>query len=134
MRLLVILQNAYGVEEGYVPSYNRQSFVNSHTGKRLKEMLPEIAETFIVNASSRVGTHASSIFPPEPAYVLGYIKEYAPDCILACGKVAEEAVNALTEIDMPIIYAPHPAYRALSKRMTADIRSRILVALGERNG
>lgn len=122
--LLVVLQNAWGVEDGYVPSYDRESFTKSYTGIRLKEALPEGYTVKIINSNPAVGDTADSCFPPQPEYVLDWVNKIRPDAILACGKVAEKTIKQLT-IDIPIVYMPHPAYRALSKQITSTAKRKL---------
>ena len=58
--VLVIVQNAYGVEDGYIPDYSRNSFAVCHTGKRLKEMLPSAVSVLIRNSNPSIGRVATS--------------------------------------------------------------------------
>lgn len=122
MKLLVILQNAYGVEEDYIPSYLHPSFVNSQTGRRLKEFLPDNCTVEIINASPLIGGSVDSIFAPDPGYVSAKVNNIKPDCILALGNNAHKVVDML---GLNAIKSYHPAYRALSKKITAEIKERI---------
>lgn len=122
--LLVILQNAWGVEDGYIPSYDRESFTKSYTGIRLREALPKDYNVKIINSSPAVGNTADSYFPPQPEYVFSWINKIKPDAILACGKVAEKAIKQLN-INVPVVYMPHPAYRALSKKITKSTKEEL---------
>jgi hypothetical protein len=128
--LLVVLQNAYGVEEGYRPSYERESFVNCHTGRRLREALPTNCMVEIINSNPAIGNNPDSCFKPAPEYVKDWIAKIKPDVILVCGKVAKKTMQLLT-IDIPTVYMPHPAYRALSKQMTSSTRNSLLSLLEE---
>jgi len=119
-KLLVILQNAYGVEKGYIPSLKRKSFINSHTGRRLKEVLPKGVNCKIINSNPSIGSNADSCFVPDTAYVEKKVAEIKPHVILACGQNAKKVVN--TTMANVIVYMPHPAYRALSKRFTRTIK------------
>jgi len=121
--ILVVLQNAYGVEDGYVPSYKRSSFLNSHTGRRLSEMLPT-KDVEIRNASPIVGDVASSFFKCDLNYLRKEIGKIKPSVILACGVSAKNAIRNL-ETSIPIIFAPHPAWRRLSKKITSNIRQEV---------
>jgi len=121
MKILVFLQNAWGCEDGYIPTFNRESFCKSHTGKRLKEMLPDDATIIIRNASPLVGIESDSCYQPDLSYVRRCIKEIKPDLILACGINARYAVEKLGIKN--VVFAPHPAYRKLSKQMTNKIKS-----------
>jgi hypothetical protein len=127
-KLLVVLQNAYGVEEGYVPSFDKPSFFNSHTGRRLREVMPPGAKVEIVNASPLVGDRADSCFAPDWQYVDSVIRKTKPTVILACGKMAQKAMASI-DTSIPVIEMPHPAYRLLSKKMTRSYRRRVEEAL-----
>jgi hypothetical protein len=123
-RILVILQNAYGVEEGYVPSFERKSFKNCHTGKRLRNAIPDRCNPFIINASPKIGKEAGSNFKPESSYVFKKIQEIKPKVILACGVNARKAIKSL-ELDVPVLFMPHPAYRALTNETLYGIKEKI---------
>ena len=131
--ILVFLQNAYGVEDGYVPSYDKESFRNCHTGRRLREALPENAEIEIRNASPLIGSNADSCFKYDYYYMLEQVETIQPDVILACGKVAEGALKDM-ELPVPVVFMPHPAYRALSKETTEFVRRRLEYFIGVANG
>lgn len=122
MRLLVILQNAYGVEDNYIPSYSHPSFTASQTGRRLKEFLPDNCTVEIINASPLIGDVADSIFAPDPDYVRMKVNNISPDCILALGSNAHKVVDML---GLKAIKSYHPAYRALSKKITGEIKKEI---------
>lgn len=129
MKVLVFLQNAYGVEDGYVPTYERESFASCHTGKRLKEMIPDDAEIIIRNSSPQIGDVVSSNIPPDWEYIAGQIEMIDHDVILACGKNAREGVSkalSFAAYRPRVVYAPHPAWRQLSKQGTTEIRTRIM--------
>ena len=127
-RLLVILQNAWGVPYGYIPDYARASFRNSQTGKRLFEAIPEGVAIYIRNASPLVGDVSSANFPPDKDYVQNEIAAIAPHVILACGVNAKKVIAEIKPV-VPVVTMPHPAYRALSKSMTAEAKQKIEQAL-----
>lgn len=121
--LLIVLQNAYGVEEGYVPSYDKESFRNCHTARRLKEVIPENIEIKIINSNPKVGLISSSYFKPDREYVNNEISKYSPKVILFCGcngKILMDEIKFVNSIHMP-----HPAYRALTKKITNDVKEKI---------
>lgn len=124
MRLLIILQNAYGVEDGFVPSFDKEIFKNSHTGRRLCNAIPMELDVNIINASPQVGEEASSYFAPDIGYVSSKVEEISPDIILACGVNAQKAVREI-DIGVPVVKIPHPAYRALSNSMLDEAREKI---------
>lgn len=124
MRLLVILQNAYGVEDGYVPSYERESFKNSHTGKRLRNAIPAGFDINIINASPKIGRKASSNFKEDDSYVSKKLQEIKPEVILTCGVNAGKVMKKIVT-DVPVITMPHPAYRALSNKTLFSIKKQL---------
>ena len=122
-KLLVVLQNAYGVEDGYIPSYDRASFRNCHTGRRLKEVLPDGIIPEIINSNPKVGDISSSYFKPDIDYVRKRIEEIKPKVILFCGANGKILIE---QIGFPnSVHMPHPAYRALTKKMTSDTKEKI---------
>jgi len=127
-KLLVILQNAWGVEHGYEPSYERESFRKSHTGIRLLRAIPAGADVHIVNASPEVGTESSSNFPPSPAHVQARIEKVQPKAILACGVNAQTVVHLLRP-NIPVVEMPHPAYRALTNKTLDNVRQKLYCLL-----
>lgn len=123
-RLLIILQNAYGVEDGFVPTYNRKIFACSHTGRRLKNAIPENISVEIINASPLVGKESSANFKPDVNYVKSKCLEIMPDVVLACGVNARKVTEKMNLL-VPIIYMPHPAYRALENKTLLAVREEI---------
>ena len=119
MNLLVFLQNAYGVEDGYIPDYSRDSFRACYTGKRLKKMIPDGATVTIRNCTPEIGKTADSNLPPDIDYMLNEIDKISPDVVLACGKNA----RVLEGKHSPVIFAPHPAWRQLSEDTITKIRN-----------
>lgn len=121
---MIILQNAYGVEKGYVPSFEKESFKNCHTGRRLRKAIPLGCDVEIINASPKVGDVADSNFAPDFNYVTQQVRRIKPDIILACGVNAKKVVDTL-DVDVPIIKMPHPAYRALKNETLDNVRKEI---------
>jgi hypothetical protein len=121
MKILFVLQNAYRSEkhqfETHAEWYRELNF--SQTGKRLQEMVPDGAVWLVINASPLIGTSASSCYPANTTYILEKIEELKPDCICACGKIAQAGLNTL---GIKFYAAPHPAWRALSKKITKQIK------------
>jgi hypothetical protein len=123
------LQNAYypdGIEPDRIK--DRRTWLRllwrSHTGKRLKEMLPDEIETFITEASPMIGTKPSDAFEADLGFMRSEIQEHSnAKIILACGKIAQAGLDKL---GVTYISAPHPAWRLLSKRMTAEIKEKLL--------
>ena len=126
--ILIFLQNAYASKD-IKPWKLKQRKIweprlwKSHTGKRLKEMLPDGAVFYVANANPIIGTRASDCFDADIIHMQLEICNVKPDVILACGKIAQEGLNRLGQ---KYIAAPHPAWRLLSKAMTAEIRSKLI--------
>jgi len=129
-KLLIFLQNGYGVESTYVPSYEHEIFAKSHTCIRLKEMIPENCEVHIRNANPKIGRVASSNFGYDAKYMARCIDEIQPNVVLFCGKEAKagsrDALAFAAVQPSCVCYAPHPAYRGLGKRSTDFIRNDVL--------
>ena len=122
MKILFVLQNAYNSEKYNFKNEQEweEDLQKSHTGRRLLEMVPPGADIVVVNASKEIGDNPDSLFPADPEYIQSKIDQHHPDCICACGVVAQNGLKALGHAYIP---TPHPAYRALSKQYTAGIRS-----------
>jgi len=98
----------------------------SHTGSRLKEMLPDGSQVYVANANPKIGKETGAIFPPDLEHMQKVIDEINPELILGCGKIAQ---RGLSEMGIEYISAPHPAWRALSKKETGRICKRIKLAV-----
>lgn len=120
---MVVLQNAYGVEDGYVPSYERESFKKCFTGKRLREAIPNNVEISIINSSPKIGEKSNSYFSPDIEYVTKKIENINPDVILFCGKNGKTLMEKINFENS--VFMPHPAYRALSKEITKKTKEQI---------
>jgi hypothetical protein len=124
MKVLYILQNAYRSDK-----YNfrnreewHEDLFCSHTGRRLSEMIPEGFDYYVVNSSPNIGSHADSKFPPSKEHIIEWYEKVKPDIVVACGKIAQQGCK---DAGLEHIKAPHPAWRALSKKITNDIKLRI---------
>jgi len=100
----------------------------SQTGKRLREYIPPGADYKVINANPTSANDGNQIHPPNETYVLGHIADYQPDVVVLLGKVAGQLRG---RINRPTLSFPHPTYRLLSKRATADYRDAIQYALGQ---
>lgn len=121
--ILVVLQNEYRDGGAKVP---RDEWLprlwESHTGRRLKEMLPDNGQFFVTNATLEVGDNADSMLPADTIHLSMVIEHIEPSIILACGQVAQ---RGLDELGVDYVAAPHPAWRRLSKDMTASIKEEL---------
>jgi hypothetical protein len=129
MRLLVVLQCAYGTTARRRRQLQKRrlwlaGLWNSHTGRRLRQMLPEISgvEITVINASPQIGRESRAAFPPDGEYIQRQIARYNPDYILGCGHVAQ---RGLAELGIEYIPVPHPAWRGLTQAQTDAIRARL---------
>jgi len=123
MKLLVVLQCAW-YRDGQPRKRKRwlKDLWNSQTGRRLAEMIPDDMEVCVINASPQTGNHANATFPADPAHIKRWYYRIKPDVILACGTVAHAG---LVDAKLEHIYAPHPTWRQLSKKQTAEIREKL---------
>ena len=127
--VLVILQCAY-----YLDGKPRRraawllGLERSYTGKRLKEMLPDGIDYYVINASQEIGSKSDAMFPPDINYIKQTIGHISPTIRLACGKVAQAAVEEI-ETTIPIIKTYHPAFRGLSKDITKGINECVQAAM-----
>jgi len=128
-RLLVVLQNAWGS----TPKIRRQirsrrlylvmvMFWNSRTGKRLSKMIPPGWEVVVINASPRISSSSTEVFPPDVSHLSEWVRKTRPDVVLGCGKVAHRGLDLL---GVTYISAPHPAWRSLSERTISRVRKTI---------
>ncbi len=122
--ILVVLQNAW--RETGAPFTHKQwlnALWESHTGRRLKNMLPTIPHyLYVTNASTNIGITSSAAFPADTQHIQKEIATIQPDIIIACGKIAQQGVKQITE---NYIATPHPAWRAFSKQHEEVVRSMV---------
>lgn len=123
-RVLFVLQNAYQSSKYDWKNEDEwhRDLDKSHTGRRLREMIPDGIEFYVTNASPKIGSHPDSRFLADADHLIRMIQKYKPHLVCACGKVAQDGVAML---GVHWISAPHPAWRALSKRHTSRIRRMI---------
>lgn len=134
--ILVVLQNAY--REGADGSRAEQRWLKSiwrdggtgwksHTGKRLKNILPEYYSVEVINASNNVGNVPSACFHADVKHIEQAIMELQPRVIVGCGRIAQAALD---ELGYDYVQSPHPAWRQLSKECEREVQSNILKRLG----
>jgi len=126
--ILYILQNAYKSDKH--PFTNNEEWsrelLRSHTGRRLKDMIPDGVQYKVINASEEIGDNPNSVFKGNVEHVSLWIKQLKPDVICACGKIAQQTCG---DLGVMFISAPHPAWRRLSKKITNEIKEEILRCL-----
>lgn len=122
--ILFILQNAYKSEKHQFNNEEEWSreLNNSHTGRRLKEMIPYGTEYKVINSSKKIGDNPNSCYEADLEYIKRFIGIIKPSVICACGRVAQRGCE---ELGLNFISAPHPAWRCLSKSITNEIRKEI---------
>ena len=119
--ILFILQNAYRSEKHQFKNEEEWSreLANSHTGRRLKEMIPEDKEYKVINSSNIIGDNPDSCYEADTEHIKKLVNEINPIVICACGKVAQKGCADLGLIFIP---APHPAWRQMSKKQSSAIK------------
>ena len=128
-KLLVVLQCPWRkgpLANGWNPRVWRRELWSSRTGVRLQEALPtDIFEVKVCNANPTLADSPDGIFPADLRHLRRVVRRVRPSVILACGKVAQEAIAEITPT-VPVIEMRHPAYRLLSKQTTAEIKTRLV--------
>jgi len=122
--ILFILQNAYQNEKYSFtnePEWHSE-LMRSHTGRRLKEMIPEGSDFKVINSTGEIGDNPDSYFKPDLIYMQNWIDKIKPDVICACGVSSQ---NACRQLGIKFIPAPHPAWRSLSKSMTEKVKKEL---------
>lgn len=119
--ILFILQNAYQSEKHQFKNEEEWSreLANSHTGRRLKEMIPEGKEYKVINSSNIIGDCPDSCYEADTNHIKKLVNEINPTVICACGKIAQKGCADLGLIFIP---APHPAWRQMSKKQSGAIK------------
>lgn len=121
--ILFILQCAYYVDGKKRPyTVWEKRLWKSHTGRRLKNYIPDGVSYKVINSTFRSGVESSACFPPNLEYIKRKVEEFNPKVIVPCGKVAKEVV---CELGLEYFPAPHPAWRQLSNEYIEKIRFEI---------
>ena len=134
-RVLFVLQNAWrqeapvGGRREWKPRHWAKALWASHTGRRLREFIPEGIELVVINASPEVGNRSTAVFLADAMRMHVQMQGLHPDLVVLCGKVAQELLIVVKDYERPYVLAPHPAWRALSKARTAEIREEIVDAV-----
>lgn len=127
--LLVILQCPWRkgrLENGWNSRVWAKMLWVSQTGKRLLEALPKGAyDVKVCNANPSLADTPDGVFPPDRKHLRRVLRRVQPNVILACGKVAKEALVQV-KVNAPVVEMPHPAYRLLSRQMTKRVRMRLV--------
>jgi len=122
--ILFILQNAYQSDKHQFKNDDEWSreLANSHTGRRLKEMIPDGAEYKVINSSGMIGDCPDSCYNADLIHIQKHIDKIKPIVICACGKIAQRGCK---ELGLSFIAAPHPAWRQLSKQQSNYIKGQL---------
>ena len=138
MILLVVLQNAYdrgSLADGWHPSRWRKEYEQSRTGRRLALALPKECSVHYTNANPRMGHGPDSKHEPDVAHLRRRLRAVEPDAVLACGKLAEDAMTAMRDVWLGTLFAiPHPASRVLTNALLVECRTAIVLWMIEGNG
>lgn len=137
--VIIFLQNPWSpVYAGTV--WPRRSWLRalarSRSGRRLKLITDDLG--VVHNVAPLCAAKASGITPVDPQHVEAIIESYAPDAVVACGRIAEAALVALWA--GPLLCIPHPAHRVVTNELY-EFASKILagglldrLALRQRRG
>ncbi len=130
--LLVILQNPYKKGElckGWSRKRWEKEFATSHTHTRLMEAIPEGINYCVTNASRVLADTPDEVMDADIPHLRRQINYHAPRVILACGRIAQAAIDFIRP-NVPVVKMYHPAYRALSKKLTTRAHDNVLRLLG----
>jgi len=134
-KVLVCLQNVYDkglLETGWHPTRWRQEFKTSRTGHRLSLMLPDDIKVHFCNVAPGIGEGPSSLLIPSQRHLKRVLNRTQPDYVVACGRIAEEALLAAWDGNLLVI--PHPASRVLTNSLLRKAKEiltcKILADLG----
>lgn len=124
MTILFILQNAYKSDKYKFTNHEEWSnqLMRSHTGRRLKDMIPAGISFAVINASDKIGDNPNSCYEADLKYISKWIKKINPTVICACGKIAQ---NGCKELGINYVPAPHPAWRLFSKETAFEVRDNL---------
>lgn len=120
MKALVFLQNAwsplYAGRKWPRESWLR-ALLRSRSGTRLLEMTTSAngTEFHFENTTPICGDCPDSVVPPCKEHIAKVITAQNPDCIVCCGKQAEDALQMWGS--RPKLILPHPAYRVLTNAL-----------------
>lgn len=89
-------------------------FAGCKSGRRLKMAFGEdvCEQIHWEEASPKVGTYASAVFPPDGEHIQNIINLIQPKIIIAFGKVALQGLQLVNYGDAKIIDTCHPANRS----------------------
>lgn len=108
-----------GRERGRARFVRDMLFFGCLTGKRIRQAFgEELLESFVFEeVSTQIGSHPSSVFPPEEEHVLQVLTTFKPHVVVTFGAVAKAAVllpgpaQYIRNDVLCVLYAPHPAAR-----------------------
>lgn len=122
IKILFVLQNAYKSDKYNFKNEQEwhRDLDRSHTGRRLKEMIPDGVDAYVINSSPIIGETPGSCFKADENYLKNKITEINADFVCGCGKIAQDGLG---KTGIKFIALPHPAWRALSKDHTSYIKN-----------
>lgn len=98
----------------------------SHTGRRLKRMLPDSVLAVCINSTKKIGTTTRQTFAPDIKHIQAAYWQYRPQLVVGFGRIAQAG---LTAAGIAHIAAPHPAWRQLSIAGEQQVRGEIEQAI-----
>jgi hypothetical protein len=111
-------------------------FAGCRTGQNLRKAFGDLCDEIIwEEASLEIGGRANSVFPADLEHMGQCIAELRPEIVLGFGRVAVDALDALTHPFSPypppfaLVTAPHPTARQSGVMMQLGLAARRVRAL-----
>lgn len=106
---------------------------SSVSSRNLRKMVPPSSDILCINSCPYIVESANHHGVPEPLYVADLLRCLEPfDCLLVCGNVAKQTFKRSPyKGEHPILYIPHPAWRAWSSRGFLQVQAAILDSLND---
>lgn len=127
--LLVVLQCPWrrtSPSRGWNSRAWRRELWSSRVGVRLQEALPrEIFKVVVCDANPTLTGSPDEIFPNDRVRLCRLIQRIRPDVILAGGSLVRKVVGEISP-GVPVVTIKSPAYRLLSRRKAAEIKSQLV--------
>jgi hypothetical protein len=108
-----------------------QPIDSSVSSRNLRKMVPDPDDLLCINSSPYIVQSANHHGNPEPLYVASLLRRLEPfDLLLVCGSIAKATFKRSPyKGSHPIIFIPHPAWRAWSAADFSNVRLDILLRL-----
>lgn len=102
---------------------NREKFIRTWlfyscmTGQRLRKVFGEefcdSESTIWEEASDKMGGYAASAYPADQLHIARVIEKHRPRVVLAFGKIASVALEAMPDKSFKLFVGPHPVARGV---------------------